>query len=148
MSYLAKTLITPVLGQYTFTFPAAIATVTDVFTPVYLNGTSTFTDYCSISGNSIILQPGNYLIECYISATKSAATSYLTYKIKIDGVDAIAPKGFGYIGRLQTSVSPDGFQQDISVPENSVKTITILANSISGTITYIPAGSTMLIWRI
>lgn len=148
MSYLAKTLITPILGQYTFTFPGATATATDIFTPVFLNGTNTFLDYCNISGQYIILQPGNYLIECYISATKSLSSTVMYYNLEIDGINAVAPKGNGNIGGSPRLVRPDGFQYDLTVPENTTSSIRVKANTATSTVTYIPQASTMLIWRI
>jgi len=148
MSYLAKKLINPVVGQYTITYPAVSAVVGHALTPTYYNGTSGFTDYCSVSGNNLILNPGNYLIECYVSATKNLGTSTATYKLQIDGVDAAAPKGIGYIGRTVEGASPDGFQCDINVPEGSTKSLKVIVSAKSGTITYIPQASTILIWRV
>jgi len=148
MTYLAKTIILPVLGQYGFTFPAATAVVGHVFTPVYLNGTTTFLDYCAISGDSIILQPGDYLIECYLSATKDTTTRLLTYKLVVDGVDPTGVKGFGYLSRGGATISPDGFQYDLTVDEGTTKTIQVKCHAVTGTYTYISDASTMLIWRI
>ena len=148
MSYLAKTLILPVVGQYTISFPASTAAVDHEFTPTYNNGTAGFTNYCSVSGNSIVLNPGDYLVECYASATKNVYTSTMQYRLKIDGVDSTAPKGIGYIGRTVAGASPDGFQCDISVPEGTTKSIKVVVTSVTGTITYIPQASTIIIWRL
>lgn len=148
MTYLAKTIITPIIGQYMFTYPAGTAAVNHTYTPVYKNGTTTFTNYASISGDSIVLQPGDYFIECYLGASKSATNSYMTYKLVINGIDAVAPKGWGYLSYSIAATAPDGFQYDLTVDENTTKTIQIKCHSVTATVTYNTSVGTMLIWRL
>lgn len=148
MSYLAKTVITPVLGQYMFTYPAATAASTHVYTPVYKNGTSTFTSYAAISGNDIILQPGDYFIECYLGGQKSVNHGYFKYNLVINGSNAVAPKGRGSIGESQYGTIWDGFQYDLTVAAGSTTTIRVKASAVWQTFTYNTENGTMLIWRL
>lgn len=148
MSYLAKTIIQPVLGQYLFSYPASTAVLNHIYTPIYNNGTSTFTSYASISGNGIILQPGDYFIECYLGGVKNAFNNYVWYNLVIDGVDAVAPKGRGFITGYSYGTTQDGFQYDLTVNEGATKTIQVRANAVSGTVTYNTNNGTMLIWRL
>ena len=148
MTYLAKTLIDPVVGQYMFSYPATTGVVNHIYTPIYKNGTSTFTSYASISGDGIVLQPGNYFIECYLGGVKSAFNAYLYYKLVIDGVDAVAPKGWGYITAFAYGTGPDGFQYDLTVPEGTTSTIQVKCHAVNLTVTYNTNNGTMIIWRL
>jgi len=148
MSYLAKTLVTPIVGQYMFSYPAPTAEVGHIYTPIYINGTTTFTNYATISSNSVVLQPGDYFIEVYLGGVKGDFWHKLHYNLVIDGVNAIAPKGWGYITAYTYGISQDGFQYDLTVADGTTSTIQIIANDVLGTVTYNTDNGTMLIWRI